>query len=135
MENDRDDGNYGCKESDWEIKFNNIMDEKWGVKLSPEEESNSSMKSNEEGLTKDRGSMSLTSCSCFTILIIDLIVLGIKIVSWELWGRLSPTMQQHPQPTTHCFPWEEVIGIWYTKFKTKLLESYKTSLDIWKDLS
>jgi hypothetical protein len=35
------------------------MDEKWGVKLSPEEESNSSMKSNEEGLTKDRGSMSL----------------------------------------------------------------------------
>ncbi len=59
VENDRDDGDYGCKEPDWEIKFNNIMDEKWGVKLSPEEESNSSMKSNEEGLTKDRGSMSL----------------------------------------------------------------------------
>jgi hypothetical protein len=57
------------------------MDKKWGVKLSPEEESNSSMKSNEEGLTKDRGSMSLTSCFCFTILIIDPIVLGIKIVS------------------------------------------------------
>jgi hypothetical protein len=29
------------------------MDEEWGVKLSPKEKSNNSMKSNEESLTKD----------------------------------------------------------------------------------
>jgi hypothetical protein len=57
------------------------MDGEWGVKLSFEEKSNSSMKSNEEDLTKDRGQMLLTLCSCFTILTIDLVVLGIKIVS------------------------------------------------------
>jgi hypothetical protein len=48
--------------------------------------------------------MSLTSCFCFTILIIDPIVLGIKIVSWKLWRRLSPTMQQRPQTTHPLFP-------------------------------
>jgi hypothetical protein len=57
------------------------MDKKWGVKLSFEEESDSSMKSDEKGLTKDRGRVLLTSCSCFIILTIDLVVLGVKIVS------------------------------------------------------
>ncbi len=56
------------------------MDKKWGVKLSFEEESDSSMKSDEKGLTKDRGRV-LLSCSCFIILTIDLVVLGVKIVS------------------------------------------------------
>jgi hypothetical protein len=36
--------------------------------------------------------MLLTLCSCFTILTIDLVVLGIKIVSWKLWVRLLPIM-------------------------------------------
>ncbi len=57
------------------------MDKEWGVKLSLEEESNDSMKSNEKGLIKDKGRMSLTSCSCFTILTTNLTVLDVKIVS------------------------------------------------------
>jgi hypothetical protein len=39
------------------------------------------MKLDEEGLTEDRGQVSLLSCFCFTILTIDLVVLGINIVS------------------------------------------------------
>ncbi len=54
-ENIRDDGNYGCKEPNWKIKFSNIVDEEWGVKSSLKEELNNSMKSDEEGLTKDLG--------------------------------------------------------------------------------
>lgn len=52
--NGRDNGNYGCMEPNWEIKFGDIMDEEWGVKLSLEEESNNSMKTDEEGLIEDR---------------------------------------------------------------------------------
>jgi len=111
VENSHDDGDYGYKEPNWEIKFGDIVDEEWGIKLLLEEESNNSMKTYEEGLFKNRSWMLLISCFCFTILTIDLIVLSIKIVSWRLWIRLSPTMQWHPQPTTHCLPWEEVIGI------------------------
>jgi hypothetical protein len=32
--NSCDDGNYGYKEPNWEIKFDDILDEEWGVKLS-----------------------------------------------------------------------------------------------------
>jgi hypothetical protein len=52
-----------------------------GCQLSLEKKSNSSMKSDEKGLIKDKGRMLLTSCSCFIILTIDPYVLGIKIVS------------------------------------------------------
>jgi hypothetical protein len=62
--NGHDNGNYGCKEPDWEIKSNNIVDEEWGVKLSPKEKSDISMKSNEESLTEDKGRVSLNSCFC-----------------------------------------------------------------------
>jgi hypothetical protein len=57
------------------------MDKKLGVKSSLEGESNSSMKSNEEGLIEDKDRVLLTSCSCFTVLTADLVVIGIKIVS------------------------------------------------------
>ncbi len=67
MKNNRDDGNYGYKELDWEIKFGDIMDEKWSVKSSLEEKSDNSMKTNEEGLIEDGGWMLLTSC-CFKTL-------------------------------------------------------------------
>jgi hypothetical protein len=69
------------------------------------------MKTYEEGLSKNKSWMSLISCSCFTILTIELIVLNIKVVSWKLWIKLLLTMWWHPQPTTHCLPWKEVIGI------------------------
>jgi hypothetical protein len=52
-----------------------------GVKLSLKEKSDSSMKSDEEGLTEDKNQMLLTSCSYFTILTTNTNVLGIKIVS------------------------------------------------------
>lgn len=81
VENNRDDGDYGCREPNWEIKFGDIVDEEWGIKLIPKEKSNNWMKTYEEGLSKNRGWMLLISCSCFTILTIDLIVLSIKIVS------------------------------------------------------
>jgi len=116
------------------------VDKEWGVKSSHEEKLDNSMKSNEEGGIEDKSRMSLTSCSYFTILTTYIIVLGVKIVSWKLWIKLLPTMwlptmRQCPQPTTQYLLWEEVIRIWYTKLKTKLLESYKPSLDIYKDLS
>ncbi len=91
-ENGLNDRNYGCKEPNWKIKFGDIVDKEWGVKLSPKEELDSSMKSNEKGLTENKGRMSLTSCSRCTILTTNLVVLGVKIISWELWIRLLPTM-------------------------------------------
>jgi hypothetical protein len=47
--NDCDDGNYGYMEPIWKIKFNDIMDKKWGDKSSPEEESDNLVKLEEEG--------------------------------------------------------------------------------------
>jgi hypothetical protein len=40
------------------------------------------MEIDEKGLIEDRGQMSLTSCSCFTILPTNPTILGVKIVSW-----------------------------------------------------
>jgi hypothetical protein len=57
------------------------MDKEWGVKSSSKEESDNSMKIDEKCLIEDRGQMSLTSYSCFTILPTNPIVLGVKIVS------------------------------------------------------
>jgi hypothetical protein len=115
------------------IKFDNILDEDWGVKSSFEEESNNSLKPNEEGLTKDKNQVLLTSCSCFTILTKTLLFLALglflRVMSKTTANNvITPT-------TTHCLLLEEVIGIWYTKFKTKLLESFETSLDICNDLN
>ncbi len=67
-----------------QIEKSNLMifwTKKRGVKLSLEEELNSSMKSNEKGLIENISRVSLTSYYCFTILTINLIVLGVKIVS------------------------------------------------------
>ncbi len=92
VENSHDDGDCAYREPNWQIKFGDIVDKGWGVKSSPEQKSDSSMKTNEEGLFENKGWMSLTSCSCFTILTTNPIVLDVKIVSWKLWIKLSPTM-------------------------------------------
>jgi hypothetical protein len=65
-----------------EIKFGNIVDEEWGVKSSPKEESDNSMKWDEEGLIENKGWVSLTLYFCFTILTKNHVVYGVKIVSW-----------------------------------------------------
>jgi hypothetical protein len=52
-----------------------------GVSSCLKEELNSSMKSNEKCLIENISRVSLISYSCFTILTINLIVLGVKIVS------------------------------------------------------
>jgi hypothetical protein len=57
------------------------MNEEWGVKSSLKEELDSSMKSDEKGLIKDKSQMSLTSCFCFIILPTNIVVPGIRIVS------------------------------------------------------
>ncbi len=35
--NSHDDGDYGCREPNWEIKFGDIVDEEWGIKSLLEE--------------------------------------------------------------------------------------------------
>jgi hypothetical protein len=64
-----------------------------GVKLSPKEESNNSMKLDEKGLTENKGWVLLTSCSCFIILTTNLVIIDGKMVFWKLWVKLSPIMQ------------------------------------------
>jgi hypothetical protein len=61
-------------------KFDGTMDEGWGMKSSPKEKSDSSMKIDEVVAFKNRRQMSLISCFCFTILTINPIIIGVKIV-------------------------------------------------------
>ncbi len=66
-----------------QIEKSNLMVSwmKDGVKSSPKEEFNSSMKINEIATSKNKRRMLLTSCFCFTILTTNPIIIGIKIVS------------------------------------------------------
>jgi hypothetical protein len=75
------------------MPFDNFVDEGSDVKSSPTEESDNSMKVVDARASKHWGRVSSTSSSYFIVLTTKLAVPAIRMVSWELWAKLSPTMQ------------------------------------------
>ncbi len=81
------------KASDWIMPFDNFDDGKKGVKSSLEEELNISMKTKDARTLEHWGKISSNLNSCFTlILTIEPTIPIVRMVSKELWAKLSPTM-------------------------------------------